>query len=267
MSAKGIYAAVSGAMAQNSRLDTIANNLANVNTTSFKKDRQVFSEYLSAYERPSDVIQVPRVPASVESFYDMQGGDNAYVNPAGTFTNFEQGGLKPTGSPLDLALEGKGFFEVATPSGMRWTRNGSMQVDGNGKLVTKEGHTVLKEGQGDPAQRYFQLSSRNVTITQKGEVFDGGNMVGRLALVDFTKNDDLQKVGNSYYTLKANAQSQPVPADEARVHQGYVEASNVNVIEEMTDMIAANRVFEATQKAIKGHDQMDDKLINQVGKV
>lgn len=267
MSSKGIYAAVSGAMAQNSRLDTIANNLANVNTASFKKDRQVFSEYLSTYEKPSDVIQVPRVPASIESFYDMQGGDNAYVNPAGTYTNFEQGGLKPTGSPLDLALEGKGFFEVSTPQGVRWTRNGGLQIDNAGRLVTKEGHPILKEGQGDPAQRGITVSSRNLTISQRGEVFDGGNLLGKLAVVDFAKPDDLQKVGNSLYTLKNTAQSAPLPAEEGRVQQGYIENSNVNVVEEMTDMITANRVFEAAQKAIKGHDQMDDKLINVVGKV
>lgn len=267
MSSKGIFSAVSGAMAQSSRLDTIANNLANVNTSSFKKDRQVFSEYLSAYEKPADVINVPRIPASIESFYDMQGGDNAYVNPAGTYTNFEQGALKPTGGNLDFALEGKGFFEVLTPSGVRWTRNGGFQIDGSGRLVTKEGHPVLREGQGDPTQRTITLTSRNVTVSQKGEVFDGGNAIGKLAVVDFVKPDDLQKVGNSYYTLKATAGSVPLPSEEAKVHQGYVENSNVNVIEEMTDMITANRVFEAAQKAIKGHDQMDEKLINVVGKV
>ncbi len=267
MSSKGIYSAVSGAMAQNSRLDTIANNLANVNTSSFKKDRQVFSEYLSTYEKPADVIQVPRVPASIESFYDMQGGDNAYVNPAGTYTNFEQGGLRPTGSPLDLALEGKGFFEVLTPQGLRWTRNGGLQVDSAGRLVTKDGYPILKDGQGDPAQRTIQLTSRNLTVSEKGEIFDGGNPVGKLAIVDFAVPDDLQKVGNSNYTLKATAGSAPIHTEEGRVHQGFMEASNVNVVEEMTDMISANRVFEATQKAIKGHDQMDEKLINVVGKV
>jgi flagellar basal-body rod protein FlgF len=162
MSSKGIYSAVSGAMAQSSRLDTIANNLANVNTTSFKKDRQVFSEYLAANEKPQDVIQAPRIPASVESFYDMQGGDTAYVNPAGTYTNFEQGALKSTGSAMDMAIEGKGFFEVLTPQGVRWTRNGSLQIDGNGRLTTKEGFPVLRDGQNDPAQRTIQLGSRNM---------------------------------------------------------------------------------------------------------
>ncbi len=267
MSSKGIYSAVSGAMAQSSRLDTIANNLANVNTTSFKKDRQVFSEYLSSFEKQNDVIQVPRVTASVESFYDMQGGDNAYVNPSGTYTSFEQGSLKSTGSPMDLAIEGKGFLEVMTPQGVRFTRNGGMQVDNNGRLVTKEGHPILREGQNDPSQRMIQLNSRNVTISQAGDVYEGGNQLGRLSVVDFGNPDDLQKVGNSYYTLKATAYSTPAAAKEVRIHQGYVEGSNVNVVEEMTDMITANRVFEATQQAIKAHDQMDDKLINQVGKV
>ncbi|HMN69256.1 MAG TPA: flagellar basal-body rod protein FlgF [Bdellovibrionales bacterium] len=267
MSSKGIYSAVSGAMAQSSRLDTIANNLANVNTTSFKKDRQVFSEYLSAHEKNDPHINVPRVPASIESFYDMQGGDNAYVNPAGTYTNFEQGVLRSTGSAFDVAIEGKGFLEVLTPQGVRWTRNGALQIDGNGRLTTKEGHPVLRDGQNDPAQRIVQLVSGNVTISRAGDVFDGGNNVGKLALVDFQVADDLQKVGGSMYQLKSNAVSQPQIARDARIHQGFVEGSNVNVIEEMTDMITANRVFEATQQAIKGHDQMDDKLINQVGKV
>lgn len=267
MSSKGIYSAVSGAMAQSSKLDTIANNLANVNTTSFKKDRQVFSEYLSAYEKPDDSMKVPRVTASIESFYDMQGGDLSYVNPAGTYTNFAQGGLKSTGSPLDVAIDGKGFFEVATPEGVRWTRNGAFQIDNNGRLVTKEGYAVLREGGGDPAQRGVTLTSRNVTISQSGEIFDGGNNLGRLALVEMQNPDDLQKVGSSNYTLKNTATSIPVAAREAKLHQGYIETSNVNVVEEMTDMISANRVFEATQQAVKAHDQMDDKLINQVGKV
>jgi flagellar basal-body rod protein FlgG len=267
MSSKGIYSALSGAMAQSSRLDSIANNLANVNTTSFKKDRQVFSEYLSANEKPNDVIQAPRIPASIESFYDMQGGDNAYVNPAGTYTNFEQGALKSTGSTMDMAIEGKGFFEVLTPQGVKWTRNGTFQVDGNGRLTTKEGFPVLRDGQNEPAQRIIQVGSRNLTVSQNGDIYEGGNLAGRLSIVEFMNPDELQKTGSSFYQLKQNSNSQPIAAREVKIHQGFVEASNVNVVEEMTDMITANRVFEATQKTIKAHDEMDDKLINQVGKV
>ena len=267
MSSKGIYTAVSGALAQSQKLDTIANNLANVNTSGFKKDRQVFNEYLTAYEKQDDVIQVPRIPASVESFYDMQGGDKAYVNTAGTYTNFAQGDLKSTGSSTDVAIEGKGFFEVLTPQGVRYTRNGSFMIDGNGRLVNREGQPFLRAGNQDPAQRTFQVTSPNITVSQSGDIYEGGNAIGKLSVVDFANPDDLAKVGNSNYQLKSNATSTPVAALEARIQQGFVEGSNVNVVEEMTDMITANRVFEATQSAIKAQDQMDDKLINQVGKV
>jgi flagellar basal-body rod protein FlgF len=266
MSSKGIYTAVSGALAQSQRLDTIANNLANVNTTSFKKDKQVFNEYLTAVEKQDDVIQVPRVPAAVESFYEMQGGDKAYVNSAGTYTNFAQGDLKLTGNPTDFALEGKGFFEVMSSNGVRYTRNGGFMVDGNGRLVTKDGSLVLKSGTGDPAQRAIQVSGNRITVSPNGDIYDNGAQVGRLSLVDFAKPDDLQKVGNSSYQLKSNATSTPAPALEVKVSQGSIEGSNVNVVEEMTDMISANRMFEATQAAIKAQDQMDEKLINQVGK-
>ena len=254
-------------MAQSSRLDTIANNLANVNTSAFKKDRQVFSEYLSTIERPPDAINLPRIPASIESFYDMQGADNAYVNPAGTFTNFDQGNLKATGSPLDLALDGRGFFEVGTPAGVRYTRNGSAQIDAEGRLVTKEGYPFLSEGTGDPNSRAITVGNRALRVSELGEVFDGPSNVGKLSVVDFANRDELQKTGSSLYALKGNARSGPEPSTDIKIQQGFVELSNVNVVEEMTDMIAANRVFEATQHAIKAHDQMDDKLVNNVGKV
>lgn len=267
MSSKGIYTALSGAIAQSSKLDTIANNLANVNTTSFKKDRQVFQEYVTAYEKNPDVIAVPRVPASVESFYDMQGGDKSFVDSDGTFTDFAQGQLKSTGNPTHFGIDGKAFFEVLTPSGVRWTRNGSFMRNTQGQLATKEGYQVLREGQGDPAQRTIALGPTPPTVSQSGQIFDGGTAIGRLALVEFDKADVLDKVGSSLYKLKNNVQNvTPKISTGAIVQQGYLEGSNVNVIEEMTDMIAASRVFESTQQAIKAFDQMDDKLINQVGK-
>lgn len=268
MSSKGIFTAVSGAMAQSSKMETLANNIANANTTSFKKDRQVFNEYLSAYERPPDVIQVPKIPASVESFYDMQGGDRGYVNAAGSFTDFSQGALKPTGNVLDLGLEGDGFFEVLTPQGVRLSRNGALIVDSSGRLTTKEGHLVLSKGAQDPAQRAIQIGgNRNITISYEGEVFVGGDRVGELSVVAPNIPDSLTKVGNSLYTTKENMNPQLVPSLSAKVHQGFIEGSNVNVVEEMTDMIATTRAFESTQQAIKAFDQMDQKLVNEVGRL
>lgn len=267
MSVKGIYTAVSGAIAQSNRLDTIANNIANSNTTAFKKDRQVFNEYLTSYEKGPDTMQVPRVPASIESFYDMNGGDKSYVDTAGTFTNFSQGSLKPTGSSLDVAIEGNGFFEVLTPEGVRFTRNGGFLIDGTGTLVTKDGFPVLKEGAGDPTQRSIQLGDRNVTISDRGDVYVGDNQVARLAFVAFSQRDVLQKQGNSLYKIRENSQATPVAAVEGKLHQGYIESSNVNVIEEMTDMISAQRLFETTQQAVKAYDHMEEKLIGGLGKL
>ncbi|MCB0365938.1 MAG: flagellar basal-body rod protein FlgF [Bdellovibrionaceae bacterium] len=265
MSSKGIYTALSGAMAQSSKLETLANNIANSNTTSFKKDRQVFNEYLSAYEKLPEVIQVPKIPASIESFYDMQGGDRGYVNAAGSYTDFAQGALKPSGNVLDFGLEGKGFFEVLTPQGVRLTRNGSFTVDTNGRMVTKEGYPVLAQGAQDPAQRTIQIgNNRNITVSYEGEVFVGGESVADLSLVEPRQADGLIKTGSSLYGFKPTFNTELRPSDGMKVHQGFLEGSNVNIVEEMTDMIATTRAFESTQQAIKAFDQMDQKLMTEV---
>lgn len=269
MSTKGVYSALSGAMAQSQRLDTIANNLANVNTPAFKKDQQVFKEYLTANEKPPEVIQVPRIAASPESFYDMQGGDISYVDSAGTYTNFTQGSLKPTGNPLDVAIDGRGFFEVATPNGVRFTRLGSFKVDGNGQLVTKDGHPVLRnapEGT-DPAARTIQFNPDDgvISIADNGDVFQGETNLGRLALADIPNQDTLSKVGGSLYEFKKNAAPEVSNIQNPSMKSGFLEMSNVNVVQEMTDLISTTRVFESTQKAISTYDQMADKMINIVG--
>ncbi|WP_413576902.1 flagellar basal-body rod protein FlgF [Bdellovibrio sp. HCB290] len=272
MSVKGVYTALSGAMAQSTKLDTIANNLANVNTPAFKRDQQLFQEYLTANEKPPEVIQIPRDVASIESFYNMQGGDKSYVDTKGTFTDFSQGGLKPTGNTFDVAIDGKGFFEVATPGGVKLTRAGNFSLDGNGQLVTKDGHPVLRAdaaGGADPASRVFRFEPNGgaVNIADNGDVFQGANNLGKLSLVNVTNPDSLQKMGSSLYGFKPNMNAEVTNIANPSVRQGFVEASNVNVVQEMTDMIQTNRVFESTQKAISVYDQMAEKMVNVVGKV
>jgi len=269
MSMKGVYTALSGAMAQSTKLDTIANNLANVNTPAFKRDQQLFQEYLTANEKPPEVIQVPRDVAAIESFYNMQGGDKSYVDTRGTFTDFSQGGLKPTGNTLDVAIDGKGFFEIATPQGVRLTRAGNFTLDGNGQLVTKEGHPVLRsaEGGADPASRVIRLQGQGpVSIADNGDILQGTENVGRIGLVNISNPDCLQKMGNNLYGFKPNMAPEMTNINNPSLKQGFIETSNVNVVQEMTDMIATNRVFESTQKAITAYDQMADKVVNVVGK-
>ncbi|RYZ86029.1 MAG: flagellar basal-body rod protein FlgF [Proteobacteria bacterium] len=269
MSTKGVYTALSGALAQSLKLDTIANNLANVNTPAFKRDQQLFNEYLTANEKPPEVIQVPRVPGSIDSFFDMQGGDKSYVDTKGTFTDFSQGTLKNTGNTLDVAIDGKGFFEVATSSGVRLTRAGNFTLDGNGQLVTKDGFPVLKNGEpgSDPASRTIKFDGTGpISIGDNGDVTQGTEVVGRLSLVDVKNPDCLNKMGNLLYGFKANMAPEMTALANPSLKQGFVEGSNVNIVQEMTDMIQTNRVFESTQKAISAYDSMADKLVNTVGK-
>jgi flagellar basal-body rod protein FlgF len=269
MALKGVYTALSGAMAQSTKLDTIANNIANVNTPGFKRDQQVFSEYLTANEKNPTTIPIPRDVAAIESFYDMQGGDKSYVHEKGTYTDFSQGSLKRTGGNLDLAIDGPGFFEVAGPSGIRYTRAGNFTLDGNGRLVTKEGFPVLKNAEpGTPeSERTIQFNSQSsISIGENGQVLQGDEVLGQLSLVNVANQDSLIKVGGNLYGPRPTMTPEINPIPSPSLKQGFVETSNVNVVQEMTDMITTHRIFESTQKAIGAYDNMSEKLVNVVGK-
>lgn len=273
MASKGIYTALSGAMAQGYKLDTIANNIANAQTAGFKGDQPTFEEHLSIIDKAPDVITVPRIPASIESFYDMEGTDKSYVALSGNHTDFGQGGLKATGNSLDIALNGKGFIEVLTPQGPRLTRKGSFSISPDGFLTTTEGYAVLKRGAGpftntDPAaeSRKIAVGPGNVTFTSQGEVFQEGASLGQMSLVEFEDNQHLKKIGNSLY-VSSDPNVPRVVNPQTEVMQGFIETSNVNIVKEMTDMIQASRAFETAQRVIKAYDEMDGKLINEVPKL
>lgn len=263
---KGIFTSLSGALAQSDRLDTIANNIANVNTPGFKKDEQTFREYLTSFEKDDTHINVPRIPASIESFYDMQGGDKSFVDTAGTFTDFAQGGLKQTGRALDLALDGAGFLEVLTPEGVGYTRHGGLTLDAQGRLTTAQGFPVLQEGEGDPATRTITVTGGNLNVAADGHVEVDGAVVARLAVVDVANKDSLEKRGGAVFMSKAGQPLNLQPS-EAQIQQGFLESSNVNLVQEMTNMITATRTFETNQKAIQAYDQMNDKLVNEVSRL
>jgi flagellar basal-body rod protein FlgF len=267
---KGIYSALSGAMAQGQQLDTIANNIANANTPGFKTDKNAFREYLTVLEKTPDVNTVPRIPASIDSFYDMQGTQKSYVDTDGTYTDHTQGGLKASGNPLDIALEGKGFLEVLTPQGPRLTRKGTLSVSAEGRLITSDGLPVLKAGapgsQATPESRIINLGPDQVTFTQQGDIYQNGQNLGKLSVVEFEDNEHLKKMGNSLYSNTDAAVPQIVNGNTL-VHQGFTETSNVNIVKEMTDMIQATRNFESNQRVIKAYDEIDQKLVNDVPKL
>mgnify|MGYP001597856159 CR=1 FL=1 len=265
MSIKGIYTATSGAIAQSDKLDTIANNIANADTTAFKRDQQVFKEYLTSAEKEGEVIQAPVVPASIDSFYPIDGKDKSYVDSVGTFTTFEQGSVRPTSNPLERAIEGDGMWEWVTPNGLRYTRNGSFTLNNQGQLVTKQGFPVLRQGAGMGPARFIQLGqAQDWNVSQDGDIAIDGEVTGKIAMSTAKDKNVFMKEGNSLYTLRPTVASPVLPSNTFKVHQGAIEKSNVNLVNEMTEMIKTSRTFEATQKAIQAYDQMNARIANDI---
>jgi flagellar basal-body rod protein FlgF len=238
-----IYKAGAGAILQQIRLDAYANNLANVNTTGFKADEPVFR-----YDTPEIA---------------SDSADNTpilspYALPLEYVTNFESGPLRQTGSPLDVAIVGKGFLEVQTPDGPQYTRNGGLSINTEGKLSNADGWPVM--GQGGA----ISIEGSRVEINEEGQVSVDGNVVDVLKVVDFNDPSVLKKAGNSLFK-DDSAGSAMVNAEGYRIAQGTLEASNVDAIRTMTDMIETLRVFETYQKVIRSADEATAKTVNEVG--
>jgi flagellar basal-body rod protein FlgG len=165
--ASGIWTSVSGAASQAQAVDIISNNLANADTPAFKKDAAEFKEYLSVKERENGVQDIPRGPIKDKEFYPLDGRDQSFVIVDGTFTNFKQGNLRVTNSPLDVAMDGPGFLEVSTPNGVRYTRQGSLKLAMDGRLVTNEGYPVLSSQPGGLAAQPLSPSNSSKTVERK----------------------------------------------------------------------------------------------------
>lgn len=276
---KELWVPLSGAMAQQRRVETIANNVANANTTAFKRDQTVFKEHLTAYEKGTD-IDLPNKEWAPEDFYRSYGAEKAHVKVDGTYTKFTQGQISPTNNPFDVALEGQGFIEVLSPNGIRFTRKGNLYLNNVGELVTDNGFRVLSSvelAQGNqndlknaigqlpkPEERIIKLENSPLTINEKGELFQRGNLVGKMSVVEFKDQTALQKEGNSVFVN--NSASNRKSASTTVVHQGSLELSNVNPIQEMSKLIQAHRQLESIQRVIKTYDNMAGKAYNEIAK-
>lgn len=211
-------------------MDVIANNLANMTTSGFKADGAVFEEYVSPTARANNF------PAADSRI--------SFVHDRATWMDLSQGPLERTGNPLDVAINGKGYLAVQTPRGERYTRNGALQVNNSGELVTAEGFQVM----GESGPITFQPKDRNITISQDGtiSVREGSNTQtesqrGQLRVVSFDQAGRLQKDGTGVFVAPAGVTPQ---ADKlSRVMQGSVEKSNVRSVIEMTRMIEVTRSY------------------------
>jgi flagellar basal-body rod protein FlgF len=259
---RGLYIASSAAISENKRIDVITNNLANVNTSGFKKDTMItesFPEILMKRIGATDYRDII-AKAPITSKIGFIGKMNNGVRVDEVFTNFEQGSIDTSGNPLDLALQGKGFFSIETPAGERYTRSGEFTLNSEGYLTTKEGYKV--QGQNGP----IQIEGKNIIINEDGQVFSDGNEIDTLKLVDFNDYKLLKKQGESLY-IDASGDAGNMKESEGLILQGSVESSNANSVKLMVEMITMHRSYEANQKVIKTFDDLLGKSVNEIGRV
>src|SRR3954453_15021116 len=210
------------------QMDVVANNVANVNTNGYKADKSLFQEFLTSGAHQDDFSGAARRVS--------------YVTDRATWHDFSQGAAEPTKNPLDVAVDGKGFLVVQTPGGERYTRDGNLQINLQGQLVTAAGHPVL--GTGGPI--VFQPTDKEVTINADGgvSVLEGVSRIdsirGKLRLVSFAQPQKLVKEGANLYAGEGNAAQ---PDTTSKVRQGFIEKSNVNSVAEMSKMIEVTRAY------------------------
>jgi flagellar basal-body rod protein FlgG len=269
---KPLWPAVSGAVARDFEVEVISNNLANVNTNGFKKDGVEFKEYLVRDEKMQDLgAAIPRSPVKDKDLYPLDGRDQSFVIVNGTRTSFKTGGFKVTDNPLDIALNGPGFLEVSTPSGIRYTRAGALKLAPDGRLTTSDGHPVLAKGDAnaDPASRFINIAGRDgqLHINERGDLYLNDEQVGTLGVVEFGDLKNLHKTGGTLFENKNPKVNPPITAEQTAIRQGVLETSNVNPVEEIANLIRANRMFEQDLKAMKTVSEMLSKESNEIGKM
>jgi flagellar basal-body rod protein FlgF len=237
-------------MALSRELDVVANNIANIDTTGYKADGSLFEEFLGSAARSS-----------------QNDGRVSYVLDRGVWHDMNQGPMQRTGNPLDVAIDGDGFLAVQTPQGERYTRNGSLQINATGQLVTNDGNPVL----GDSGPITFQRTDRQISISRDGtiSVREGASNAdsarGKLKLVAFDNKQQLRKDGSG--TFAAADGAAPHPATTAGLQQGSIEKSNVRGVVEMSRMIEITRSYTQIATMLQQQGDQSTQAINKLADV
>jgi flagellar basal-body rod protein FlgG len=241
----GLYTARNGMMLLQGMMDNTAHNLSNANTSGFKKS-------LMASIAQVDIRRNDELKLHQDEEHEMSEN----------YIDYSQGSMIVTGNPLDLALESSGFFEIETENGIRYTRNGSFTRNAIGELVTLQGNKVL----GEDGLPLTLDESAEFSVSPSGKVYADGKEVGKLSIVDFAdKRTELGREGYNLFYSKANAR--PEQALNATLKQGFLESSNVSVIDSMVEMIRFQRNYEANQKSVQSEDETLSKAVNDIGKI
>ena len=241
-------------MALSRQIDVVANNVANLNTNGYKSDGSIFEEFI--------------MPTARELQFQSSDGRLSFVNDRGIWHDLSPGNNQHTGNPLDVAIDGPGYLVVQTPNGERYTRNGALQIDSSGQLVSANGMPVL----GENGPIVFQPTDRNISISQDGRisVVEGANsrtesLRGKLRVVNFEQPQLLQKDGGNNFLAPAGVQPQPVT--NVRVAQGMIEKSNVNAVLEMTRLFELTRTYSQISNLIQQEGDLRRSAIQQLAEV
>ncbi len=255
---RGLYTAAAGMNAQQHQIDVTSNNIANVNTTAFKQDRAEFQDLM--YQSLNFTAGSTSESTSNPTGIDVGLG----VRVAGIQKNFIQGSLKQTGNPLDIAIEGNGFLEITLPNGeSSYSRNGALKVDNEGNLVNGQGYPLA---QGIT----IETGATNISISENGLISYDLNGVatqaGPIQIFDFINTAGLSPQGNSLFTATGTSgEAVEIENTNVKIRQGMLESSNVQLVNEMVDLITAQRAYEANSKSISTTDTMLQQ-VNQLKK-
>lgn len=264
---KGLYTAHTGMVNEMKRLDIMTNNLANADTTGYKKEgttsRTFADEYAIRIRDTGDFGLSRRI-----------GSMSMGVHLGQVYTDWDTGSFKVTDGQTDFGIEGRGFFAVSFTdkqgnTSVKYTRDGDFTVTTDGYLTTKDGDYVLNAtgalNQDPNPNNYIQLDPRaEFKVDNLGYIYQNNQIVGTLGLADVDNYDYLEKYGENLYNLLEGGN---IVAAEGRIEQGLLETSNVNVVSEMVSMIAIQRAYEAGQKVITSIDNDLDVAVNQLGRV
>ena len=256
---RALSIAATGMSAQQTNVDVIANNIANINTTAFKRARAEFSDLMYQTDRAEGVPNAGGQDVVPEGAQIGLG-----VRTVGVRNLHTQGPLAQTSNPLDVAIDGRGWFQITGPSGETlYTRAGSFNKSGTGQLVTGDGYVVN-------AAITIPAATTQVTINESGEVYatvsgqSQPQLLGQLALVDFANDAGLQPLGNNLYreTTASGPANEGVAGDPGfgSIRQGYLEQSNVDPVTEITELISAQRAYEMNSKVITAADEMQQQV-------
>lgn len=246
---RGLYTAASSMNVLEKKTNIRSNNLANVNTNGFKKSEGVTSSF------PEMLLSRIEAGKADQEVGELSTG--AYMEQS--FKDMSQGTFQRTDNSLDFAVEGEGFFVIETEAGERYSRDGNFTINADSELVTQSGNYVLN----NEGERIQLIPDQDFRVSADGQItFNNGLQGSQIALVNFEDQSELLQEGDNLYTAQEGA---AVLESDAGIAQGYLESSNVEIVEEMAKMIKTTRHYESNQKVISGIDETLNKVINEVG--